>query len=285
MQKKYLKKRCKMVHGRFILIISFLVLAGCSSNSGTSPIQFLSSQNEEAVQWAAWLKADEGMRLVPSSIYALNKNIVFLFGSLGTPVASVRSFLLRSENGGKNWKEVMQPVHGSDVIKVLFVNKRTGWALVAWTTEAPDKLTLYGSKDSGKSWRKLSDIPKRHYLGWPTNVKFFDEENGQVEMLYDGTTPCDGFVVLNTSDGGLTWQEVRSLSLDEYKQKYETEGETQKQSADCVSGQDGSLWQLQKEYKLIAIRRRLPTEDNWRLMFLSPTFFKYSNGQVLPKSQ
>jgi len=272
--------------GRIILIASLALLIGCFVDKKIPRIQFLPAQSEEDLLWAAgWGANKYGVRFY-AEIYALDKDIVFLLGNLSGSGASVRSLLLRSEDGGKHWKEVMTPLHGSDVIEVLFVNKHTGWALVAWTTEGPGELFLYGTEDSGRSWQKLSDIPKRHYSGQPIRIEFFDEKNGQIEMLYDcASPPTDGFVVLNTSDGGITWREIRSLSLDEYKKEYRNVQEIEEQTTDYVSGKDGSRWKTQKLDREIRVLRRLQAEDAWRVMCVIPRHFGYSKGQVITLSK
>ena len=137
------------------------------------------------------------------------------------------------------------------------------------------------SKDSGKSWKKVSDIPKRHYMGWPKDFEFFDEKNGQMEMLYDGAAPTDGFAVMATSDGGRTWREISNLSLDEYKEKYEKNGELMNPPVDYVSDKDGSQWKLQTQFKQVSVLRRLHQKDAWSVICTIPTLFKYSNGRVV----
>jgi len=253
-------------------------------------VQFLDVQTEEALSFADGSEADKyelglnlgGYDLDGKGIYALDKNVVFLFGSLGIPGASIRSLLLRSDDGGNTWKEVITPVDGSDVIKVLFLDKRTGWALVGWTVEGPGDLLLYGTKDSQKSWKKVSDIPKRDFMGWPVSFEFFDEKNGRMEMLYEGgDDTTDGLAVMVTSDGGHRWREISNLSLDEYREKYENNGEPRKPPVDYVSGKDGSQWKLQQSEKQISVLRRLHKEDDWSVMSTIPTSFKYSEGRVI----
>ncbi len=267
------------IYGKLALAVSLTILIGCFTHSKSPQIQLLDFRTDEALLYANAEKADEGVHL-SVSIYGLDKDIVFLLGSLKTSAVSIRSLLLRSEDGGRNWREVMTPVTGSDVIRLSFLSKQTGWALLGETSEGPGELHLYKTKDSGKSWKKVSRIRKRHYTGWPKGFGFIDERNGRIEMLYDGAAPTDGFAVMSTSDGGITWQETRSLSLDEYREKYEKDSE--EPSTDYVTARDGSQWKLQEQPngQVIILRRRRPG-DKWTIVSTLPSHFGYSDGRVI----
>ncbi len=268
------------IYRKLALAISLATLIGCSTHSKSPQLQFLDFRTEEALLYAADEKVDKGVHL-SVFIYGFDKNTVFLLGSLQTSAVSIRSLLLRSEDGGRNWREVMTPVTGSDVIRLFFLNKQTGWALLGQTSEGPGQLYLYKTKDSGKSWKKVSRIPKRHYTGWPKGFGFIDERNGRIEMLYDGAAPTDGFAVMSTSDGGVSWQETRSLSLDEYREKYERESE--EPSADYATARDGTQWKIQEQHNgQVSILRRRRSGDKWSIASTLPSHFGYSDGRVIP---
>jgi hypothetical protein len=268
------------IYGRLVLAVSLIILIGCSTQSKPPQLQFLDFRTEEALLYVAAEKADKGVHL-SVSIYGLDKNTVFLLGSLQTPAVSIRSLLLRSENGGRNWREVMTPVTGSDVIRLFFLSKQTGWALLGHTSDGPGQLYLYKTRDSGKSWKKVSRIPRRHYTGWPKGFGFIDERNGRIEMLYDGAAPTDGFAVMSTSDGGISWHETRSLSLDEYRENYGDESEDP--STDQVTARDGSQWKLQEQHNgQVGILRRKRPGGKWSIASTLPSHFGYSDGRVIP---
>jgi len=267
------------IYTKLALTVSLVILIGCSTQSKSPQMQFLDFRTEQALLYADAEKADEGVYL-SVSIYGFDKNLAFLLGSLKTPAVSIRSLLLRSEDGGRSWMEVMEPVTGSDVIRLFFLSKQTGWALLGETSEGPGQLYIYKTKDSGKSWKKVSRIPKRHYTGWPKGFGFIDERNGRMEMLYDGAAPTDGFAVMSTSDGGITWQETRSLSLDEYRDNYEEESE--EPSTDYVTARDGSQWKLQEQpNRQISVLRRRHSGGEWDTVSTLPSHFRYSDGRVI----
>lgn len=267
------------IYGKLVFAVSLAILIGCSTHSKPPQMQFLDFRTEQALLYADAEKAGEGVDL-SVSIYGLDKNIALLLGSLQTSAVSIRSLLLRSEDGGRSWREVMTPATGSDVIRLFFLNKQTGWALLGQTSEGPGQLYLYKTRDSGKSWKKVSRIPKRHYTGWPKGFGFIDERNGRIEMLYDGAAPTDGFAVMSTSDGGISWQETRSLSLDEYRENYERESE--EPSADYVTARDGTQWKLQEQPNgQVSILRRRRPGGKWSIASTLPSHFGYSDGQVI----
>lgn len=246
-------------------------------------VYFRKVENKKALEWSSQWGADQhGLALGPSGhgIYPLNKDTAFLFGELRTPAASIRSFILRTGDAGKTWREVMSPVYGSDVIKMFFHDAHVGWALIGWTTEGPGDLTLYGSKDGGKSWRKISQVAKRHFSGWPVSMAFSDGRNGTLKVLYEGTgdPQTDGLVTLNTKNGGRRWRETSRLSMDEY----ERVNKEREQSKDgVVTGQDRSQWQLLGTDEEVRILRRSRADEAWKVLCVMPSHFGYSKGEVL----
>ena len=174
----------------------------------------------------------------------------------------------------------MSPVHGSGVIEMFFHDAHVGWALVGWTTEGPGDLTLYGSKDGGKSWQKVSDIPKRHFSGWPVGMTFSDGRNGTINVLYDGTgdPQTDGLVTLSTKNGGRRWDETSHLSLEQYERGNKGREESEER---IVTGRDRSQWQLRAADDEVRILRRVHPNESWRLLGVMPSHFRYSKGEVL----
>jgi hypothetical protein len=260
-----------------------LIFSGTLQHAQVPRVYFRRVENREALRWASQWEADQhglALRAHGYGIYPLNKDTVLLFGELRTPAASIRSLLLRSDDGGKSWREVMSPVYGSEVIEVFFHDAHVGWALVAWTTEGPGDLALYRSKDGGKSWRKISDIPKRHFSGWPISMRFSDGKNGMIKLLYDGSGDprTDGLVTLNTKNGGRSWHETSHLALDEYERGNEERKEAEGR---MVVGQDSSQWQLLGADGEVRILRRLHSDETWRLLCVMPSHFGYSKGKVL----
>ncbi len=158
------------------------------------------------LQWMEDLAARDGLDLSIAGIDALDKDRVYLFGGLSTRPGTFRSVLLRSDDGGLHWAEVMPPVIGSDIQQITLVGQNQGWALVLWTVEGPGPVLLYHTADAGLTWTPLVEIPKKMALGYPYRMVFSDEMHGQIDMK-----EWEQLVILTTSDGGRTWRETGSV--------------------------------------------------------------------------
>lgn len=105
---------------------------------------------------------DGRARLSIQVIYAIDKNQVFLGGSLFFPQSgdAQRSVLLRSSDGGKHWKEVMPTTRVSEVEHIVFLDHGLGWALVGGTGEfgASWPVMLWHTDDYGETWRIAGKI-------------------------------------------------------------------------------------------------------------------------------
>jgi hypothetical protein len=275
---------------RVFVVVSamlFALLFSCTLQYAQVPrLYFRKVENNEALRWASQWQADQhglALRRDGYGIYPLSKDTAFLFGELRTPAASIRSFILRTGDAGKTWREVMSPVYGSEVIEMYFLDAHVGWALVAWTTEGPGDLTLYASKDGRKSWRKISDITKRHFSGWPVSMTFSDQRNGVIKILYEGSVDprTDGLVTLTTKNAGRSWTEISHLSLAQYEKENREREESEER---IVTGRDTSQWRLLAKDDELRILRRLPADETWRLLCVMPSRFGYSKGEVLVRT-
>ena len=99
-----------------------------------------------------------------------------------------RTYLMRTTDGGKNWKRVN--IRGVDVdarlVRALFSRGGRGWAF-------GEAGTIFTTHDSGASWTRLQS-PTRHLLLGGT---FIDEDRGWLVGA--------GATIIQTSDGGETW--------------------------------------------------------------------------------
>ncbi len=131
--------------------------------------------------------------------------------------AGQRGHVLYSDDGGMKWSQAEVPV-SSDLTAVQFVNAQAGYAV------GHDGVVL-GSRDGGKSWRKLLDgraingLVLRELEAAGGSAELLAEAKRNVEAGPDKplldlcfTSADEGFIVgaynliLHTSDGGKTWQ-------------------------------------------------------------------------------
>src|SRR5437762_4932006 len=162
-------------------LLTIAVMATVGNSVQNRPIQPIRLQRFSRDM--DWMR-EEKLLQVRFAILPLDKETALLFGSLGNGAATLGSLMLRSEDGGRNWTEVMSPVCGSGIWEVVYTESGLLWALVVWQTESPAEVRLYKSKDKGKTWRRVSKLRKRYYDGVPGNLRF-DDKHGLIEMYYD----------------------------------------------------------------------------------------------------
>ncbi len=125
-----------------------------------------------------------------------------LFNRPGNKLPKERSFLLASYDGGLSWQgmsfassttegEDPRRYNGDGLLRLLFVDDRTGWA-------CGEAGLILVTKDSGRSWQmQRSGVRKLLY-----NLTAIDDQ--QAWMVGAGG------VILRTVDGGRNWNEQAS---------------------------------------------------------------------------
>ena len=112
----------------------------------------------------------------------------------------------------------------SDSSSYLFINAKVGWKA---SYEAygmfKEGVTLYGTKDGGSSWNKLTSTDDTNYsipLASKTGLIFTDEQKGWITT----EIPQDGFLGLyQTTDGGASWKQKQLVIPKIYsKVQFET---------------------------------------------------------------
>lgn len=198
----------------------------------------------------AWMEdqaLEFGVSLNLGGVYALDHSTAFLYGGVTVPAGTLHSILLRSADKGQHWQEVMERVPASDIWFIDFVDSHRGWALAVWTVEGVGSLTLYQTTDGGLTWKRLADVPKWQWYGYPLNMDFSDALHGQIDLLYDlGLPPDNRIAYLVTSDGGATWLETSSLSLgqDRDREASSTAVAAYENNPLKAISSDGSVWEL-----------------------------------------
>jgi hypothetical protein len=256
------------------------------------------------------VKEDSKARLLIDVIYAIDKNKVFLGGSLSFSNRgdAQRSVLLRSLDGGKQWTEVMPTTIVSEVEHIIFLSQGMGWALVQGAGELGSGMPtmLWHTTNFGETWEIAGRIQGgSSYSGRYTTLKFYNSTHGEISFICDSLGLCQGgnhYSIISTQDGGVSWQESYHLALplvedDPFNEKRLSAFILPKRAAygsrvgncwytsiqECPSyGQDGSEWQA--EYSIdrlqLLIRRRLPLENEWTTYTL-PVCIEYKQGKIM----
>ncbi len=99
-----------------------------------------------------------------------------------------RAYLMKTTNGGENWKRI--EIKGFDIdailVRALFSRNGRGWTF-------GEAGSIYTTHDSGDTWTKLRS-PTRHLL---LGGMFVDDDRGWLVGA--------GATIIQTSDGGETW--------------------------------------------------------------------------------
>jgi len=254
---------------------------------------------------------DDQARLFINVIYAIDKDKVFLGGSLDFSNSNgffERSVLLRSLDGGKHWTEVMQTARVSKVEHIIFLDQGEGWALVQGTGELGSVMPtiLWHTANFGETWEIAGSVSTASdYTRSYKTLKFYSSTHGQISLTCGGSGMCKGgdyYSILSTQDGGVTWQESYHLTLPfvEGDSSYEKRltafilpkgGRYGSHVGNCSYiniqecpsyGQDGSEWQA--EYSAdkmnLSVRRRLPFESEWTT-YAVPACVEYRQGKMM----
>ncbi|MFZ6029377.1 MAG: WD40/YVTN/BNR-like repeat-containing protein [Chloroflexota bacterium] len=256
---------------------------------------------------------DDGeMRLFVYTLYAIDKDQVFLGGTL-IPFAGItypgmfrRSILLRSTDGGKHWTEVLPTMRASGVHYVTFLDRGEGWALVFGEYVMPTM--LWHTVNFGETW----DIAGRVSMNGSSAgegyraLKFSSSTHGDVGFLC-GVSPACGegmgyYAIQSTEDGGKTWTETFRLQMDQVEEDYLFEKRLAAFTApkggrygsnvgycnyqtrqECPSyGQDGSEWQAEysQDKMSLLVYKRLALESQWAVYEI-PACVEYRAGKMM----
>lgn len=264
-----------------------MIPAACkrpASEPSAAAIEFRTDSFDlDGIGWMSEQADEDGVDLNVSGLCAIDKDVAFLFGGVGVAAGTIRSFLLRTADGGKSWREVMSPVLGSELTHVVFSDNQHGWALALWSVEGPGTMLLFGSTDGGKTWRQLTEIQRSqgHAVpdGFPRSMTFTSALNGEIELAYEGESASiddtrDEIETLASDDGGVTWSMVRRET------RKPPSVETPAAHHDC--GFDSADWELEMRAAgdSITVRRFDHEQNHWRVTTL-PTHLQYERGRVL----
>lgn len=263
-----------------------LIPAACrrsASGTAASTLEFRADSFDLGdIGWLSEQADESGVDLFVSGLRAIDKDVAFLFGRVGVAAGTLRSFLLRTGDGGKSWHEEMTPVLGSELMHVAFSDRQHGWALAQWSVEGPGTILLFGSTDGGRTWRQLPDIQAQGHTapdGFPLRMTFTSARNGEIEFAYDDESASIDdtqvkTVTLASSDGGGTWRVARR----------ETRKWSPVEAPDTHRdrGFDSTDWELDTHGlgDPIVVRRFDRGQNHWHVTTL-PTHFQYARGRVL----
>jgi hypothetical protein len=287
-------------------IVGTVLLACCVSaapvaqDGGLAKVQFLENRFDDHTEVIA---SQSGVKLKLTGVYAIDKDAAFLFGALKPSEDGIDlSVILRSEDGGRSWLQVLSANLGQSIYHVAFVDHGVGWAIAMNDVEDLSAYDLYRSFDYGKTWSEPIEFGEWNFRPW--GIKFTDKNNGQITFDKFTSSPSDRFGIISTTDGGVTWNETLSVflfpddpeRLDELKKQYVAPpgGDFGSYWKDWDSdwnteiniyrakGQDGSEWQFYyyepaNEYIVLS---RPDSKSAWHVASTIYNQFTYDKGHV-----
>jgi hypothetical protein len=250
---------------------------------GSASIEFSSFPMAQS-PWVDQILTDEiGLEL--SGIHGINEKAVLIYGGFAVG-GFFRSLVLRSDDGGKSFREVMVPEELSYTSEIFFSAGGIGWAVVKRCPEGIESANLYQTQNSGSDWHKAGALPNHGQGSYDTlGLRFSDVNHGEIwaeNLRIDekGTEHIE-FCLCRTTDGGQTWQWTdMCCQEDDFDFNWI--------KPDISTASNGTQWRktLSKgdgDPQWIGLQRRRPGEIKWETVALIPRKFKYDNGHLKAK--
>jgi hypothetical protein len=127
---------------------------------------------------------------------------IFVTGNLHTPMATLDSILLASEDSGSTWTEPHSRIHATGLDQIQFVDFQNGWISGANLQGAPRDPFFLITTDGGKTWRQQPIFEETRV----STIETFNFATPMEGAVYIDATLDDGMhEVYETEDGGNTW--------------------------------------------------------------------------------
>lgn len=127
---------------------------------------------------------------------------IFVTGNIHTPVVTLYSILLASEDGGTNWTEPHPRIRSSGLDQIQFLDAQNGWVSGANLQGAPRDPFLLITTDGGKTWHERP-IFEETRVAAIERFSFDSPTNGT--MLIDARLDNGKHELYQTSTGGESW--------------------------------------------------------------------------------
>jgi hypothetical protein len=186
-----------------LALASFLRAQGPLENNG-KPMRVVYECTAADTQAAGLGCSEED----PCPVYLELSNVdgiggkIFVTGNLHTPMATLYSILLASEDEGKTWTEPQARLRSSGLDQIQFVDPQNGWISGANLQTAPRDPFFLITTDGGKTWRQQPIFEESRVAGI-LSFRFGSPTNGVVGI--DARLDGGKLEEYRTSDGGNTW--------------------------------------------------------------------------------
>jgi photosystem II stability/assembly factor-like uncharacterized protein len=133
--------------------------------------------------------------------------------------AATNTALYWTNDNGSSWKNIAPPeAKEGGIVNAFFVDATHGWVLLLDPT-APNEnaeFRLSITRDGGNSWttKKLVLPPHQNWLSQSATLFFLDADHGWANILVSSGAQFLPGLLLQTSDGGKTWNQVSRHGID-----------------------------------------------------------------------
>jgi hypothetical protein len=121
--------------------------------------------------------------------------------------------LLRTDDGGRQWRDVALETSGGGILEAAFLDGEVGWAVVRSGTPDAASIQVLRTSNGGESWEAAS-LPGFHRGIAAASLHFLDPDTGWLVLKWQSGSSFSRGDLYATQDGGLTW-EKRSAPLGE----------------------------------------------------------------------
>ncbi len=130
---------------------------------------------------------------------------IFLAGNVHTQALTFSSILLRSEDGGKTWREATPRIPQAILDGIQFVDFSNGWVGGQTLAQLPRDPFFLVTTDGGKTWNRRPVTEEGRVAAIDA---FYFETRTDGTMILDRTRGADGnakYELYETRTGGDTW--------------------------------------------------------------------------------
>ncbi len=219
---------------------------------------------------------------IEGTVFPISEDNLLLEGRMAyTGDMYSQTMLLSSTDGGKNWKQVIAPDFGYEILHLDFVNEKVGYLINFWVVEGAGDLKLYKTTDSGKTWNFISAIPKNDFLCLPLITQFTDERNGLV--IYECDVPDPGYYAWSTINGGQKWVSIGGIDEVDYQAFLKTAADTKRKkelaSEEFTDVSGNSSWK-QKTTDDYIILYKINEKGAWQEVSRLKRKYKKVDGKI-----
>ncbi len=236
------------------------------------------------------IQPDIVLHLSDSKIASIGDQ-VYLGGSYRTSAASYRSVLLKSNDGGRSWKELDIWMSCSEVDDIFFYDEDHHWFITCWSIEgAQAPYHVFRSQDGGESWtRSKRSLPNPNHI--ETSLSFIRQRSFQNPrdgvMSFLSTTGILG--TYTTHDGGINWRLLKSEKIDPdeiYNREY-VKSKIPGIPKNKKKSDSKTIYKTETDWRngLIFIHSSEDSGETWKKTGWLPYYYKFKGEttDVIPK--